>query len=99
MHSEEEMFSVSSDCAEEDDDEDDEYSPTLSPGYATAAEKSMVEDDFPYEILTTDELVQHMVNCIKEVNTVVQVRCKGHVLYYFVLVCLLTFFCHPNAVC
>jgi len=75
------MFSATSDCMEEDDDEDDEYSPTLSPGTAAAAARSIHDDDtgddeFPYEVLTADELVQHMVDCIKDVNTVVQVYCR-----------------------
>jgi len=77
------MFSANSDSPEEDDDEDDEYSPTLSPGNAAAAARAMHDDDtgdddFPYEVLTADELVQHMVDCIKQVNTVVQVhrRCR-----------------------
>lgn len=30
-------------------------------------------DEYPYEGLTTEEIVQHMVDCIKEVNTVVEV--------------------------
>ena len=30
-------------------------------------------DDYPYEVLTTEEIVQHMVDCIKDVNTVVEV--------------------------
>jgi len=71
------MFSATSDCQEEDDDDDDDE---LSPGYtaAAAAAKSLHDDDtaddeFLYKVLTADQLVQHMVDCIKEVNTVVQV--------------------------
>lgn len=30
-------------------------------------------DDYPFEVLTTEEIVQHMTDCIKEVNTVVEV--------------------------
>lgn len=30
-------------------------------------------DEFKYEVLTTEEIVQHMVDCIKEVNVIVQV--------------------------
>lgn len=30
-------------------------------------------EEYPYEVLSTDEIVQHMVDCIKEVNTVVEV--------------------------
>lgn len=31
------------------------------------------EDDYPFEVLSTDDIVQHMVDCIKDVNTVVQI--------------------------
>lgn len=37
-------------------------------------EKQTDSDDYPFEVLTTEEIVQHMVNCIKEVNSVVEVR-------------------------
>ena len=31
------------------------------------------DDEFSYEVLTADQIVQFMVDCIKEVNAVVQV--------------------------
>lgn len=34
---------------------------------------SSYDDDYQFEVLSTDEIVQHMVDCIKEVNTVVQI--------------------------
>lgn len=30
-------------------------------------------ENYPYEVLTTEDIVRHMVDCIKEVNTVVEV--------------------------
>lgn len=30
-------------------------------------------EEYPYEVLSTEEIVQHMVDCIKDVNTVVEV--------------------------
>ncbi|XP_034833519.1 E3 ubiquitin-protein ligase ariadne-1 isoform X1 [Maniola jurtina] len=30
-------------------------------------------EEYPYEVLSTEEIVQHMVDCIKEVNTVVEI--------------------------
>ena len=30
-------------------------------------------DEYPFEVLSTEEIVQHMVDSIKEVNTVVEV--------------------------
>jgi len=85
---EDEMFSATSDSPEEDDDEEDLYTPTLSPGYATSSCNPSRDDDtlgddfddFPYEVLTADQVVAHMVDCIKEVNTVVQVPAADAVL-------------------
>lgn len=31
------------------------------------------EDEYQYEVLSTDEIVKHMLDCIREVNTVVQI--------------------------
>lgn len=33
-------------------------------------------DEYPYEVLTTDEIVKHMSECIRKVNNVVQVSEK-----------------------
>ena len=30
--------------------------------------------EYPFEVLTTEEIVQHMLDCIAEVNNVVEVR-------------------------
>lgn len=30
-------------------------------------------EDFPFEVLTTEQIVQHMVDCIREVNQIVEV--------------------------
>ncbi|CAH1737077.1 E3 ubiquitin-protein ligase ariadne-1 isoform X1 [Aphis gossypii] len=35
-------------------------------------EKNQDVDDFPFEVLSTDNIVQHMIDCIKDVNTVLQ---------------------------
>ena len=58
----------------------DEYVDTLSPGYTAAAasptaacDYGVGNDEFPYEVLSADQLVQQMVDCIKDVNTIVQV--------------------------
>lgn len=32
------------------------------------------QDYYPYEVLSSDEIVQHMVDCIKDVNTVLEVK-------------------------
>lgn len=36
-------------------------------------ERHIDVDDYPFEVLSTEEIVQHMVDSIKEVNTVVEV--------------------------
>lgn len=54
-------------------------------------------DEYPYEGLTTEEIVQHMVDCIKEVNTVVEVSTQlslkfpNAVLKKLLLKCKLSF--------
>ena len=32
------------------------------------------EEDYPFEVMTTEQILQHMNDCIKEVNVVVEVR-------------------------
>lgn len=42
-------------------------------------------EDYPFEVLSTEEIVQHMVDCIKEVNNVVEVSTylfKSSFIYY-----------------
>ena len=82
---EEEMDDVIDDEEDEDsgnvssvgDDEDGltmallDSEPAGSSSIACSSDR-MEMDEYPYEILTTDEIVQHMINSIKEVNTVVQ---------------------------
>lgn len=36
-------------------------------------ELSTYDDEYQYEVLSTEDIVQHMIDCIKEVNTVVQI--------------------------
>ena len=55
------------------DDEDDDFV-DMDPEAGSTQEKHDVEE-FPYEVLTTEQIVQHMVDCIKEVNAVVEVNC------------------------
>lgn len=42
----------------------------------SSAQEKQEEEDFQYEVLTADQIVQYMVDCIKEVNSVVQVLTK-----------------------
>ena len=50
--------------------------------------RSQQEEDYPFEVLTTEEIVQHMVDCIKDVNTVVEVThrfCSNHTVVIIVI--------------
>lgn len=49
-------------------------------------EKNQDVEDFPFEVLSTDNIVQHMIDCIKEVNTVLQVSSKIFVVNFCISV-------------
>lgn len=58
-------------------------------------ERQADAEEYPYDVLTTDEIVQHMTDCIKEVNTVVQVNIlerKNTITILTVLLCVCVFF-------
>lgn len=44
---------------------------------STTRDRQTDSDDYPYEVLSTEEIVQHMVDCIKDVNSVVEVGCTS----------------------
>ncbi|KAI0214325.1 E3 ubiquitin-protein ligase ARIH1 [Lamellibrachia satsuma] len=73
MNSEDDMFYNDEDSVHEMDDDDDDFVEMgIEPEPTSTHEKTDVEV-FLYEVLTTEQIVQHMVDCIKEVNTVVQI--------------------------
>lgn len=41
-------------------------------------------EDYPFEVLSTEQIVQHMVDCIREVNLVVEVSDRGYRRYILV---------------
>lgn len=71
------------------DDCDSDYSGNISlesddepnvdfedPGYGEEpgpSKEASHEDDYPSEVLSTEQIVEHMVECIREVNTVMQI--------------------------
>lgn len=69
MDSEEESYDVDSGNESSGDDVDFAMEVEVS-GHR---EKQTDTDDYPFEVLSTEEIVQHMVDCIKEVNSVVEV--------------------------
>lgn len=56
------------------EDDDDFVEMGLEAEPSTTQDKREAED-FAYEVLPADQIVQFMVDCIKEVNAVVQVKC------------------------
>lgn len=58
---------------EEEDDVGEEFIMSLEPERTNLAPKTFEDEEYQHEVLTADQIVQHMVDCIKEVNTVVQV--------------------------
>lgn len=40
------------------------------------------EQEYPYEVLTTDQIVQHMLDCIADVNNVVEVSYLDSILHF-----------------
>lgn len=78
MDSEEEAISM--DIVEDEEEEEEEIGiedggesfPTTDRVFKEA--EVVDEDDFHFEVITADDIVQHMVDCIKDVNSVVQVQ-------------------------
>ncbi len=59
---------------EDEDDDDEEFiGMEMEPEANTSREKREAEE-FPFEVKTPEQIVQHMVDCIKEVNAIVEVR-------------------------
>lgn len=71
MDSEEETYD-DVDSGNESSGDDVEFAMEVE--VSTHREKQTDCDDYPYEVLSTEEIVQHMVDSIKEVNSVVEVK-------------------------
>ena len=63
------------DCSEEDDDiEDDSVLLALEPAGNSDLQYAMdLDENYPFKVLTTEDIMLHMIDSIKEVNTIVQV--------------------------
>ena len=72
MDSEEEM---NYDESEEDmsEDDDDHLNMVMEPEVSSTTFDTQ-DDTYPHEVLTPEQIVKHMVDCIKEVNTIVEVK-------------------------
>ena len=77
--SDDEFFDYGSDSGnvspepDPDSDIDDIYDDVIGEEPSTSRSDQKSEDDYPVEILSTEQIVQDMVNSIKEVNLVIQV--------------------------
>lgn len=61
---------------EEDvDDESSENEDFVEMAEPSSTQDRLEQDDFPFEVLTADQIVMFMVECIREVNVVIEV-CK-----------------------
>ena len=70
MDSEEETYD-DVDSGNESSGDDVDFAMEIEAG--NPRERATDVDDYPFEVLSTEEIVQHMVDSIKEVNTVVEV--------------------------
>ena len=83
MDSEDEMNydEEEEDSQEEDSNDEDFVDIAMEPEPSTASDSRETED-FQYEVLTADKIVHVMVECIKEVNAVVQVTMSVQTRYF-----------------
>ena len=74
MDSEDDMiYDEEEDSADEGSNDDDDYIDMEMEPEPSSAKGNQEHEEFPYEVLTADNIVTVMVECIKEVNAVVQV--------------------------
>jgi len=59
---------------EEDDDQEDDDDGIGMDIVEPSTSQDKHEEEFVYDVLSTDQIVEHMVNCIKEVSNIVEVR-------------------------
>lgn len=71
MDSEEETLYDDVDSGNESSGDDVDFAMEIESG--NPRERATDVDEYPFEVLSTEEIVQHMVDSIKEVNTVVEV--------------------------
>jgi ariadne-1 len=63
--------------AEENDENDDNDGLSVAldvePMGSHHKDRMDIDEEFPFEVLTTEKIVEHMIDSIREVNTIVQV--------------------------
>lgn len=58
--------------SEEEVSDDDHMNMVMEPEVSSTTYETQ-DEEFPHQVLTPDMIVQHMIDCIKEVNTIVEV--------------------------
>ncbi|XP_023338775.1 E3 ubiquitin-protein ligase arih1 isoform X2 [Eurytemora carolleeae] len=53
--------------------QDDDLGMDLGLGEEATHSNEIIEEEYHFEVLTTEQIVSHMVDCIREVNTVIQI--------------------------
>lgn len=71
MNSDEEIPSDEVDSGNESSGDDVEFAMEVESN--SSREKQNEVEEYPYEVLSTEQIVQHMVDSIREVNSVIQV--------------------------
>lgn len=71
MDSEEETLYDDVDSGNESSGDDVDFAMEIESG--NLRERPNEADEYPFEVLSTEEIVQHMIDSIKEINTVVEV--------------------------
>ena len=68
-------------CSDSGNESDDVELVPVAPeaNNSSGSSDRMDIEDSPHDVLTTEQVVQYMVDCIREVNNVVEVRVKSMV--------------------
>ena len=86
MDSEEEIFD---DSGNESSEESSDNDTGLCLDHLSGRERVDLEEEFVFEVLSTEEIVQHMIDCIKEVNMIVEVLFKVLKFHFIVIIYVL----------
>ena len=85
--------------SDEISDEEEELPMEMGPAESSSTHERRDDEDFQFEVLTADQIVQFMVDSIKEVNAVVQVCMMCcQCLTWFFNVYVRSVLCIPRAV-
>lgn len=81
MDSDEESFGKSDSGHNSPTDDEDDF--PMEMDQPPVKEKAMEADEYPYETLTTENIVQTMIDCIDDVNSVLNVSIIFSIFKFF----------------